>query len=438
MSSMSIRARLTLWSAASSGAVLVALGIAVLVTERAVLHRAAQRSLERDLAAVLAEIGSDPSALDRPADLGLSEAYAVWSGEELLHASPGWRHFGLPAIAGEAGIRRVGDRECRVLYGEVPGRPWRLAVAHDETRSAEAIDLLGKVLAAASPIALFGALGVGWFVAGRALQPVRQLRRDLERISADRLGDRVRVGRPADEFGRLSLVLNRMLERLQRAMVAQRRFAADASHQLRTPLTAQRAIGESALTRHSDDAGRLADAIASMLEEADRLTAMTSALLEIARTENSTRRRQPLDLGTAVAEIVDRVEPLIETAGHRLRTRCEAVTVLADRESLDRALTGVLENAIVHCTEPCDIEVVVRQDGDEAVIEVADGGPGIREEEAEAIFEPFRRGAEAVTRPGSGLGLPLARAAARAAGGSLRLASREPATFRFAFPLHRA
>lgn len=436
---MSIRGRLTLWSAASSGAVLVALGLAVLVVERAVLHRSAERSLREDLDSVVAQIGRDPAALDAPADSGLSEAYAIWSGDELLYASPGWRHFGLPATSGEPGLRTVGDRECRVLYGALGASQsgWTVGVAHDETKSAEAIDLLGKVLMAAAPVAMFGALGVGWFVAGRALQPVRELRRDLERISADRLDDRIRVGRPADEFGRLSVVLNRMLERLQRAMMAQRRFAADASHQLRTPLTAQRAIGESALTRHASDAGRLADAIASMLEEADRLTAMTSALLELARAENTPKRRDVIDLAQVVAQIVERVEPLIETAGHTLRTRSASVTVRADPEAIDRALTGVLENAIVHCTEPCDIEVEVRREGDEAVIEVADGGPGIREEDADAIFEPFRRGG-GTAGPGSGLGLPLARAAARAAGGSLHLASRRPTIFRFCFPIHQS
>lgn len=436
MTTRSIRWRLTLWFAGTSVFVIILLAAVVLIVERAVLERMSVSSLAKELGVLTVELQNTPQDLDRAARDGLSEAYAIWNSQSTFYTSPGWRHLSLDQRSIIDGLQNVGTKNIRILRSEIAldGDSLTVAVAHDETVATKAITWLSMILLGALPIAAAGTLIMGWIVAGRALEPTRALRRDLERITAERLDERISVGHPDDEFGRLSTVLNRMLTRLQQALNAQRHFAADASHQLRSPLTAQRAIGELALSRHLANPDQLANAIASMLEEADRLNSLTSGLLALASTENARLTLTNTDVSAVVRRVIDRLEPLIETAGHHIEVDLREAVALTNPDALARAVTGIIENAITHCPPPAHIRISIQQTNRGVRILVQDDGPGISEDEHESIFQPFYRGKCTQGRPGVGLGLPLARAAAMAAGAELSLIPSDGAAFEICIP----
>jgi signal transduction histidine kinase len=458
---LTVRWRLTLWFAGSAVVLLLLLGAAVWILEQAILERQAQASLHTDLQVVAAELARDPDDLDEPERAGLAEAYAVWRDGRPAHFSTAWRHFGLGDEPPADGRRVLHERTIRLAAGEVgtsaPGL--RVAVAHDETLTVKATEMLALLFAGAVPIAALGAVATGWTVAGRALEPTRILRRDLERIEAERLHERVSVGRAGDEFGRLSSVINAMLERIERSMEARRRFAADASHQMRTPLASLRAVGESALRRHPDDAEALRDVVGSMLEECQRLSRLTTGLLELTRGEHLAVQRSDVRLVPVLEQLAEHLGPLTEASEQRLCVHVDAADADATAhtavEPIRRALIGLVENAIVHCPPGTRIDLGlisagstpdaggapdpgrVRTGTSDAgatadpvagppraggpIIVVRDDGPGIPPAERDRIFEPLVRGAEASDRPGCGLGLALARTAVEVAGGRLEL-----------------
>ncbi len=431
---LSVRWRLTLWFAASTLILLLLLAAGVFVLERSSLERQARLELVEDLGVLTSEIARDPTGLDEPERAGLAEAYAVWDAGRALHLSSGWLHFGLDEAPPTDGRHRLHDRVIRVLRGSVPtpgtgGAGLQVAVAHDETLTVRAIDMLGLLLAAAAPLAVVGSLAMGWTVAGRALAPTRILRRDLERIEAERLHERITAGRPGDEFSRVAAVINAMLGRLERSMEARRRFAADASHQLRTPLASLRAVGEAALHRHPDDPEALREVIGSMLEECDRLGRLTSGLLELTRGEQVAITRTPVPLRPLLEQVAEQLAPLIEAADMRLTVAptpvatadARPVEARAATDPIRRALVGLVENALVHCGPGTSIELAAESAADGPSITVRDDGPGIPAAERSRIFEPFVRGSVALERPGCGLGLALARTAVASVGGRLIL-----------------
>ncbi len=429
---LTVRWRLTLWFAGSALVLLLLLAGAVLVLERSILERQARSDLAEDLRVVATELARDPEGLDEPERAGLAEAYAVWRDGRSVHRSNGWLHFGLDEAPPDDGRRELFDRTIRVASGPVTGDGSGLvvAVAHDETLVVRATDMLALLLTAAAPVAAAGALATGWTVAGRSLEPTREMRRTLERIEAERLHERVDVGRRGDEFGRLSAVVNAMLGRLERSMEARRRFAADAAHQLRTPLASLRAVGESALRRHPDDAAALREVIGSMLEECRRLSRLTTGLLELTRGEHVAVAREPVALRPIVDQVAEQLAPLAEASDQRLVVGGAApgtgadgthsgASALAAVDPLRRALVGLVENAIVHCPAGTTITLAVASTPNGPSISVRDDGPGIPPEDHERVLEPFVRGAGASARPGCGLGLPLARTAVASVGGRL-------------------
>lgn len=431
---LSVRWRLTLWFAASALILLLLLAAAVFVLEQSSLERQARMELAEDLRVLRSEIARDPTGLDEPERAGLAEAYAVWDADRPLHLSSGWLHFGLDESPPADGRHRLHDRVIRVQSGPVPeagagGPRLRIAVAHDETLTVRAIDMLGVLLAAAIPLAVIGALAMGWSVAGRALAPTRILRRDLERIEAERLHERITAGRPGDEFGRVAAVINAMLGRLERSMEARRRFAADASHQLRTPLASLRAVGEAALRRHPDDPEALREVIGSMLEECDRLGRLTTGLLELTRGEQVAITRSSVALPPLLEQVAEQLAPLVEAADMQLTVAKPAspegspppVTARAAAEPIRRAVLGLIENVLVHCDPGTRIELAAEAGPDGPSVTVRDDGPGIPAAERSRIFEPFVRGTDALERPGCGLGLALARTAVASIGGRLLL-----------------
>ncbi|MFC5829258.1 sensor histidine kinase [Nonomuraea insulae] len=271
------------------------------------------------------------------------------------------------------------------------------------------------------PVLLFGSSAgllalmawATWYGVGRVLAPVEAIRRGLERISAEDLSRRVEVPPSRDEVAELAATVNDTLSRLEDAVDRHRRFVSDASHELRTPITALMVRLEAGLDERTEADWRAA------IDDARRLSDIVQDLLLMARLDAvASVEHERTDLGLLVEEEVSRrpgrlpvtldLEPGVVVRGNRLR--------------LARVFTNLLSNADRYGDRL--IRVSVRRQGNEAVLKVVDDGPGIPEEMRERVFERFTRLDRTRSRDtgGSGLGLPIARDIARAHGGELMIA----------------
>jgi len=173
-----------------------------------------------------------------------------------------------------------------IRKGTIPEYNFNLIYAHDATDAAKSIHSLILILIAGLPGAVILAVVGGYFLAGRALSPVKAITQKAKEITAERLSERLPIPNPKDEIGNLASVFNETLSRLDGSFERLRRFTADASHELRTPLTSIRSVGEVALQRPMDE-GSYREAIGSMLEETQRLTRLVDNLLILARGERA-------------------------------------------------------------------------------------------------------------------------------------------------------
>jgi len=262
--------------------------------------------------------------------------------------------------------------------------------------------------------------GLVWLIVGKALEPLRKLAAALQTRTPASL-DPLPVGGLPTEVVPLVASLNGLLSRLAQSFDAQRRFAGDAAHELRTPLTALAL--QIQLVERATEADERAAAIARLKEGVRRATRLVQQLLTLARIEPEAAE-QPMSTVTlarvaegAVAEqqaIADsrRIE-VVADVDH-------AVAVQGAEDALAILATNLLDNALRYTPEGGRVAVRVRRIADEAVLEVADDGPGIPPEERDRVFDRFYRGSE-VAVPGSGLGLAIAREVAALHGGRLSL-----------------
>lgn len=302
----------------------------------------------------------------------------------------------------------------------------RAAFAEDQIER-ELVSLL-LVLGLGLPLAVGAAGMTGYWLAGRALAPVAQMTGDARAITAERLDARLPVINADDELGRLATTFNDLFSRLERSFEQLRRFTSDASHELRTPLTVIRSIGEVALRERHDEAA-YRDIIGTMLEEVDRLTLLTTMLLELTRAEGGRTaiKREPIDLRELVKDVASFLSVLAEEG--RVRIECDlpavSVTATGDWTMLRQAVVNLLDNAIKHSPPDAVVDIACRTHADLAEITVADQGPGIPAEHLPHLFDRFYRVDAARGRQdgdhrgGFGLGLAIARWAVEAHGGSI-------------------
>ena len=277
--------------------------------------------------------------------------------------------------------------------------------------------------------ALLASCAVGYLVAGLALRPVDALRRRASEISGDQLLDAERARLPVspirDEIGRLGATLAAMLDRLRGSQLAQRdllerqrRFLADASHQLRTPLAIIKAEVELARAG-GDDPAALRAALDSAGEEAERLGKLTDQLLVLAAADEQRLSVQPqqIRLDELLAQVAERARPQLLKQGRTITVRAEPSLILADPQRLEHALGNLVDNALVHGAG--EIELAAWSAGDVVRVQVRDHGNGFA---AKYLAHPFERFAStAAAGRGNGLGLAIVQAIAEAHGGTAQL-----------------
>jgi signal transduction histidine kinase len=302
----------------------------------------------------------------------------------------------------------IDDDPFRVIAQRVEAEDGVYTVYVAETLEAvrESAAVLNRTLFLAVPLLVLLVAALTWFVVGRALSPVEAIRAEVAAISGDDLRRRVPEPASTDEIGRLARTMNAMLTRLETAQERQRRFVADASHELRSPLANIRAQLEVDLARPV--AARPLETEQAVLEEAVRLERLVDDLLQLARADDSRALRlEPVDLDDVVFREIERAR-----AGAPVEIDARGVSgaqLLGDRDQLTRAVRNLLENAVRHARER--VAVSLSEDATGIALTVADDGPGIPPEARERIFERFARLDEGRARDagGSGLGLSITR-----------------------------
>ncbi len=267
-------------------------------------------------------------------------------------------------------------------------------------------------------IGVFSALA--WAVTSRATAELDRLADELETVEAGSL-HRQLSRRETSEVGRLVAVLNRLLQRLDSAMVSLRRFSADAAHELRTPIAALRAHIDLAIAAAGPTPpASLLDAV----EQGERLSHLAEDLLTLSSVEagESARRDSVVRLDELAREVIDVMEPIASDQGRKLVQTVDAdLSIQGEPTLLRRLVVNLVDNALRHTPAAAPISVTLRAVDGRAILEVRDEGPGIDPGDAPLVFERFYRGKGGGS--GSGLGLAICREIAKRHGGEIELAS---------------
>lgn len=279
-------------------------------------------------------------------------------------------------------------------------------------------------------VTLVGA-ALAWLLVHRTLRPVRAIASAARTISDRDLHLRVDVPAPADELGELRATFNQMLSRLERSFEGMRRFTADASHELRSPLTVMRTAVDVALARPRSSAD-YESVLRSVQSEIAHMARVLDQLLLLAQADAGSLRplREPLDVADLLEELSARWRG---TAGAKqvqiVAEMPEVGTVSADPDLLKRALDNLVDNAVRHSPSLGVVKIGASREDGGWLFEVSDQGPGVPDDLRQAVFERFVRADSVRTRQsggGAGLGLALAHAIAQAHGGDLQLARCAP------------
>ena len=355
----------------------------------------------------------------------------VWStAGEQIYRSRASAALPPPALGAVSTVPRyesitANGRHWRTLAGTVTigGVAVVVRTSRSEERLRGQLREVLSVLAIGLPVvALLAGIG-GYVLARRALAPIDRLAVEARRITAERLHERLSIPNERDEIGRLAAVINDVFGRLESSFDQLRRFTADASHELRTPLAVIRGVGEVALAAPRS-APEYRESMGSMLEEADRLTTLVDTLLRLSHGDAQTVRlsREPADLGPLAREVVSSLSILAEERQQQIAVDTAGpAMVTVDRLMLREAITNLLDNAIKYGPAGSTIDIRVRTERDQAVVEIADAGAGIAAGDRERIFDRFVRldGARSRDSGGTGLGLAIAKWAVQAHGGHI-------------------
>ncbi len=439
----SVRFQVTALATIILAVVLSAVGLALLIVQQRSLTAAVDEGLRRradDLATVV--VNSIPDSL-----AGADDDYAaqlVAADGSVLVSSPNLAGDVIAPDPGTAEViveRRLEGPEdtFRVLSRSVDTSQGRLVV-HVAAAADDITDSVGVLrgsLLVAVPLAIVVLAGTIWWLVGRSLQPVEAIRSEVMAISETDLDRRVPVPPTEDEISRLAATMNHMLDRLEEGVSRIQRFAADASHELRSPLTRMRSELEVDLANQKSS--DLAATHRSVLEELVALQSLVDDLLFLARSDagRQVRRSDPVDLDDVILSEAQRLQATTDL-GIDVR-RVSAGQVAGDRSQLVRAVRNLADNAARHAAT----RVIISLQEVEGAVEftVSDDGLGVPAAERDAVFERFARLDEARSRDrgGTGLGLAIVRDIVTRHGGTIAIdgAVEQGATFVVRLPASR-
>jgi len=434
--------RLTIWYVAS-----LAIIIAILATFFVYrLHGDLIRSVDIELsaraeqiAAVRSDTGTERADLaDLPAVAGLSHGeYIIQEIEPAL----GRIEAGNPESAAFTYAARSVQRALRAPIREtrsIGGEAFRLLAVRVGSGATAAVLVVGKSLEGveattshfillvllSAPVALALAFAGGYLLSQSALRPITQMTHVAAAINADDLSARVDEPAVDDEVARLARTFNAMLVHVEHAFNSQRRFVADAAHELRTPLAIMRSEVDVTLREIPEDR-EVRASLESVGDEVDRLIRMADNLLALARIdeEHLALMRAPVQLEDVGSDVVRAMARLASERGVRLDTEFGGASVVGDRERLRQVAVNLLDNAIRHTPDGGTITLATGSETAHAWLRIQDSGSGISDADVERVFARFYRTHEARARSsgGAGLGLAICRAIVEAHQGKIAL-----------------
>ncbi|HET6864619.1 MAG TPA: ATP-binding protein [Solirubrobacteraceae bacterium] len=279
-------------------------------------------------------------------------------------------------------------------------------------------------------IMALASIGLGWVVAGRALRPVRTMSSRARGISERNLHERLALDGPDDELKELANTFDGLLGRLEAAFESQRRFVANASHELRTPITLERTLVEVALADPHPTVDSLRDTCRRVLAASEGQERLIEALLTLARSQRGLESRSPVDLREITAEVVQSVP----ADGLRVETDLSAARTTGDQAMVERLVANLVENAVRHNRPDGWVSAWTGQRDGLPTIEVTNVGPVVEPSHVEELVKPFYRAGE--NGNGLGLGLSIVHAIAEAHGAAVRTEARPEGGLRVtvAFP----
>lgn len=456
---LSIRAKLTFWYLAVAAAVLLAFAIAIYL----ILSRGLLATIDTSLwhqADRIAQAVGYPSMTEetsQPAVLMLAPQFVSIVNQEGKVTDQILNVEGHQVPVSQATIDRAA-REWKPQYEEASitpseqariitwpakdedGETFFVVVGQSLKELHQAQRQLLLLLAISNPVALLLASLGGLLLANKALKPVDRITRTVAAIGRGNLSERVDEPRTRDEIGRLAATFNEMLSKLEQAFARERRFTADASHELKTPLAVLRGDIEVALRRErtSDEYRRV---LASSLEEIARLTKLTDDLLTLARSDAGEvmLELEPVSLDRLASEAHNFLQPLAQSARVALdySPSPAPVVIEGDQKRLKQLFVNLLDNAIKYTPAGGRARLALNAEGETAIIEVSDTGRGIPSEAMPHVFERFYRQSD----PGDGrvngfgLGLAISKWIVDAHGGTIEVSSRPGSGSRFTIRL---
>jgi len=443
-----IRLRFTLLYGAALTATVVLFSAGIYYFVQSMLINQINNHLRKDLATVANYLRLDPDGLQKLAQMGPVHHFRVRDGNRPLIASQDWQQSGLDPLLGAGNphpvpdsIRVDGKQLYRVQSQLLPlhDQLYQIVVAHEESNYRRTLNTLALIILLIMPVSVVLSLLVGYLIAGRVLAPIRNITTKAREIGAENLSARLPVSVESNEFSNLAIVFNQTFERLESTFERLRSFTSDASHELRTPLTAIRSIGETALQQQTVSP-ECRETIGSMLEETDRLVQTVESLLLLSRADSSALLKQPEEVGELLADVIEFLSVLAEDRQQQIVfERNTSLTMPADACMLRRAFLNLVDNAIKYSPEQSRITVrFFQQATGDRIVEIADQGPGIPDDEKQRVFDRFYRldNGRSRDKGGTGLGLSITRAALEAHGGSIAILNNPGGgtLFRITFP----
>jgi two-component system, OmpR family, sensor kinase len=431
VSSIPIRLRLTIVFAAAMVCVIGAMAVLVYVRVGDALMTSVDQTLRAQATEALAHAHDEHGLVDPDAASGVTLAQVTnAAGRPVKSSQPGLSPLLAPRVAA-ASAR--GERLFRTVSLQRPPGEWRvlaeplssggaIVVARSLTARDEALHRISRELLIAGPLVVLLASLAGYGLAAAALRPVEAMRRRAAAVTPSSSA-LLPVSPARDEISRLAITLNDMLSRLHAALEHERRFVADASHELRTPVALLRTELELAL-RRPRSAEELTLAIRSALDETVRLSRLADDLLLVARAEEGSLplRRERLEVTELFEGVSVRFANRARDAGRQVRAVPTSAFVDGDPVRLEQALNNLVDNALTYGTG--EVEIFAEARNGTVELHVADHGAGFDEAFLDSAFDRFTRADEARGRAGAGLGLSIVQLIADVHGGSVGAANR--------------
>jgi signal transduction histidine kinase len=410
---VSFRVRLALWFSLMMAVLVVATSAATYLAVRSSLSSSAQRHA-RQLAHAAAREQPRKGELDRLAGRGDRIWLTDPQGTVVAASYPGRGEDTAAAAGREIDHAPSGSTSARWPR---PAGGFAIVLVRNRTIESSLSTLLRTLLAVGAVVIAAAAL-LGVILAGRTLRPVERMRREVDDISGAALDRRIAEGRP-DELGRLARAFNRLLARAERATAEQQHFVADASHELRTPVTALQ--GHARIVLRAIDRGDLGQARESaevVVDESRRLAGTIAELLSLAESAGPERPVEPVRLDRVAAEACDEMRAF--HPARSVEAQLAEATVAGDAGRLGELARILVDNALKYSPAEQPVSVTLTG-GERPELAVADRGPGLSPADRERAFDRFYRGAASPGVGGSGLGLAIARAVCERHGAELWL-----------------